>query len=164
MALHVQLLEGVRIDGGSFLPASSDKRGKERQHRAGQLRVLRSLVSLRPIETVIRLEVFAEREVRREARCLRVLVVQRGMGGARQGVLHPTIALAAGQTKAKTGNAHLGQIQRELVGLGAIVAEAQRCVTTPFAARLAGDEVHGTGQRIAPIQRALRAAEHFDAL
>ena len=164
MPLHVQLLEGVPIDGGSFLTTGSDKRGEERQKGTRQLRVLRSLVRLRPVEAVVRLEVLTESEVGRQTGRLRVLVVQRGVHRGGQRVLHPAIALAAGEPQADAGDAHLGQFERELIGLGAVVAKACRRRTAPLAGGLAGDEVHRTSQRIAAIERALRAAEHFDAL
>ena len=86
------------------------------------------------------------------------------MEGAGQRVLHPAIALTAGEPQANAGDTHLGQLERELVVLGAVVAKACRRRTAPLAGGLAGNEIHGTGQCVAAIERALRAAEHFDAL
>ena len=165
MPLHVQPLERLAVDGRRLgAVAGHHERGEEGQQDTRQLRMLRGLVGLGVVEAVVRLEGVAEGEVRGHARGAVVLVVQRGLVGAGQGVLHPAVTALAGKAQAETGDTGLRQVQRELVGLRAERAETGGDGTTPFARGLAGDEIDGTGERVAAIERALRATQHLDAL
>lgn len=167
MPLQVQRLERRPVDAGRGLPPLGDDDARKAEvalhGRTHHLRETRVLVGTALVVAVVHLQVAAEVEVERNAPAPGVAIVEFAdrTAGRR---LDPAVALLGSQADGGTQRSELGQVERNLAHRGAVVARLERGRAAELAARLARDEVDRAGQRIAAVERALRAAQDFDAL